>query len=402
MDILVVSDSHITKQKDGSYWCKTAIHGYDFWKRYLSAFDRVKVVSRVLEIEYVDLENHIRVDGPGLEIIDLPFIRGAKEYLTNYFRFKSEIKKVISNEACAIFRLPSIPAFMVLKEFKKTNKPYLFEIIADPYDAYNVNFFAQKYYTKKLRTETLKANGVSYVTEKTLQKKYPSYSIKNGPNEKYFDTYYSSIDLKDDFFSEKRIYPKVIESLKIVHMASSINNDNKGHETLLRTVHSLKKKGYNVSLECIGDGDMRSYYEDMAITLGIKDIVDFVGLFSSVNDLRKVMLRADIFLFPTKAEGLPRAIIEAMSLGLPCLSTPVGGVPELLDETYLFHPDDVEGFSDRIEQLINNPSELQMMSGTNIKKAKEFRKEVLDVKRNDFYFKLRELAKITEYNRIKG
>ncbi|MDF2613502.1 MAG: hypothetical protein K0S71_1288 [Clostridia bacterium] len=396
MDILVVSDSHITKQKDGTYWCRTAIHGYDFWKRYLSAFDRVKVVSRVLNIDYVDLDNHIRVDGPGVEIIDLPFVRGAKEYLRNYFRFKSEIKKVISDEACAIFRLPSIPAFMVLKEFKKTNKPYLFEIIADPYDAYSVNFFAQKYYTKKLKNETLKANGVSYVTEKTLQRKYPSYSIKNGPNEKHFDTYYSSIDLKGDFFSEKRIYPKFIKSLKIVHLASSINNDNKGHVTLLKTVYSLKKKGYNVSLECIGDGDMRSYYEDMATTLGIKDIVNFVGLFSSINDLREVMLKADIFLFPTKAEGLPRAIIEAMALGLPCLSTYVGGVPELLDERYLFHPDDVEGFSIKIGQLINNPSELEEMSEVNINKAKEFRKEILDSKRNNFYYKLKELAEATE------
>ena len=60
----------------------------------------------------------------------------------------------------------------------------------------------------------------------------------------------------------------------------------------------------------------------------------------------------DVFIFPSKSEGLPRAVIEAMAVGLPCLSTPVGGIPELIDEEYLFDPLDEMGFTNAIKRFL--------------------------------------------------
>lgn len=99
-----------------------------------------------------------------------------------------------------------------------------------------------------------------------------------------------------------------------------------------------------------------------------------------------------MFVFPTKAEGLPRAVIEAMAVGLPCISTPVNGIPELLDREFLLNPNDTEGFAEKISFLVDNPLIMEKCSLRNISKAYEYEQNVLQSRRNKFYTKLRELA----------
>jgi glycosyltransferase involved in cell wall biosynthesis len=68
--------------------------------------------------------------------------------------------------------------------------------------------------------------------------------------------------------------------------------------------------------------------------------------------------QADIFVLPSYNEGLPMAVLEALSAGLPVISTPVGGIPEVVREGengFLIHPGDIAGLADRLETLIENP-----------------------------------------------
>lgn len=395
MKVLVMSDAHIFKcDADGSYWCPTAVHGYDFWKRYLEVFDEVHVVARVKHLDTIDPKANIRADGAGVSFIELPFIRGAKGYLKHFFRLNSLLKNIISDEDCGIFRLPSLPTFMLLKQFKKFHRPYAIEVVIDPKDGYRYNKIAQFVMTRKLKKECYRANGVSYVTRDFLEKKYPSYSIVHGEDETHFDSYYSSINLQEDFFHYGRTFHDFGRNpLRLIHVASAINSDIKGHTTLLNVVKKLKDEGINITLSCVGDGDLRPHYEKMAADLGISDIVSFKGLFSKKADLRALLLESDLVVFPTQAEGLPRALIEAMAVGLPCLSTPVNGIPELLPSEYMFDPFDVNGFAEKIKSLRSNPSELQKMSEMNIKKAEDYLNYKLALRRNEFYRKLSSLAK---------
>ena len=114
----------------------------------------------------------------------------------------------------------------------------------------------------------------------------------------------------------------------------------------------------------------------------------FTGLLPSPNNVRDELVKSDIFVFPTRAEGLPRAVIEAMAVGLPCLSTPVNGIPELLDNDFMFEPDDVDGFANKIIELIQNPSMLEQISKKNIEKSKEYSWDKLSYRRTKFYEKL--------------
>ena len=391
MNVLVISDSHIVKTSDGRYWCETAVHGYDFWVRYTKVFEEVHVVSRVQKKDKINEEKYIRADGKGVKIIDLPFVRGFGGYVKNFIPFSKEIKKSLNNEDVAIFRVPSLPAFILLHYYKKLKKPYAFEVIVDPMDCYKENKIAQILFTTILKKECMKANGVSYVTRYFLEKKYPCLAFRNPKKKGYFSSYYSSINLDKSFFGVPKKFDR-IDKLNIIHVASAINSDVKGHTTLINIVEKLKADGYNVHLACVGAGDRVPYYKQMVKDKNLTKEVEFLGLFSSKDTLRELLLSSDIFVFPSKAEGLPRAVIEAMATGLPCLSTSVNGIPELLDNKYLFDPMDVNGFVEKIEQLIKTPEELTKMSSTNLKKAAEYENDILEKRRNIFYRKLRQLA----------
>ncbi|MTW87996.1 glycosyltransferase [Virgibacillus dakarensis] len=392
MELLVAADSLFHRTPDGKYWCKT-IYGYDFWLRYLDAFDDVNIVSRTKVASYSDVEGYIRVDGPNVRVSELPFMRGMKQYMKNYLSFTQSAKKAVKNAECALIRLPSVPAAMVLKYYKRKRKPYALEVVADPNDAYASNTIAQKFYTKNLKKAALQANGVSYVTKFFLQNKYPSYSRIHGETEEHFESYFSTINLPESYISSSKIFNANKKQFTIVHTANSINNDIKGHGELIKILKKLRDKQYNVKVIFIGDGNRRGYYEQMSRDLGVEKYVTFTGLLSSAKKVREILIKGDIFVFPTKAEGLPRVVIEAMAVGLPVLSTPVNGIPELLEDEFLFDPLDVDGFVSKLIYLFDNLPYLENMSKNNIEKAKEYTNNKLSIRRRDFYLKLLTLAK---------
>lgn len=392
MELLVAADSIFYKTPDGKYWCKT-IYGYSFWERYLTEFDRVAIVSRVRAVGFEDIEGYLRVDGPRVNIKELPYMRGMKQYILNYFKFTKSVKKAIRDSKCALIRLPSVSAAMVLKYYKRKRLPYAIEVVADPYYAYSSNKIAKILYTKHLKKVCLQANGVSYVTKEYLQNQYPCYARINKESDNYFESYYSTIDLPETYISKPRKYNKEKSSYRIVHTANSINNDIKGHGELIKIVKKLRENGQDVRVTFIGDGDKRVYFEEMAENLGISEYVEFTGLKSSADEVRKLLISSDIFVFPTKAEGLPRAVIEAMAVGLPCLSTPVNGIPELLKNEYLLDPYDIDGFVKKLMYIMNSPSLLEEMSNENIEKAREYVNSELTIRRQAFYKKLKDICK---------
>ncbi|WP_430482681.1 glycosyltransferase family 4 protein [Rossellomorea marisflavi] len=389
-EVMVAADSQLFKTQDGKYWCKT-IYGYSFWERYLNVFESIAVVSRTRTATFEEVDGYLRVDGPNVRVQELPFMRGMQSYLKNYLKFKNAAKVAVDSANCAIIRLPSVSASMVLKYVVKKNIPFAIEVVADPFDAYASNKIAQHFYTKELKKSVLNANGVSYVTEYYLQQKYPSKSRVHGPNSNYFESFYSTIDLKPEFFSTPKKFEAMKSNLHVVHTANSINNNMKGHDTLIKIAKNLADSNIDINVTFIGDGSARSYFEKMAMELGIGDRINFTGLIPS-NKVREYLLAADIFVFPSRAEGLPRAVIEAMAIGLPCLSTPVNGIPELLEDEFLFQPDDVLGFSEKILALIEHPDELEGMSERNILKAKEYLFDRLSIKRTNFYRMLKVIA----------
>lgn len=394
MKLLVATDAHIFRMPDGSYWCKS-IYGYDFWKRYLNVFEDVKIVARMKDVTEFN-EKKLRVDGEHVEVFGIPFYQGPKELLKKYIKIQKTLKGIDKDCDAALLRMPSQTASMVYAHLNKAT-PVAGEVVYDMMD--DVNQPGQSIILKLLNIITsnkLKkfcrcANGVSYVTEHAIQKHYPSYSILYGESMEHFHSHYSTITLADNAFTGPRDYSDKTE-LKIVLSSVAMNSERKGEKVVIETVKKCRDKGYNISAILIGDGTLRSSFEKYAEELEISDYVKFTGLLPSSDHVRKVMLNADMFVFPTMGEGLPRGILEAMAIGMPVLSTPVGGIPEVINKKYLLDPLDSNGFSKMICYLMDNRSELNEMSKKNYKKSLEYRNEILQTRRDEFYMKLRKLA----------
>lgn len=104
-------------------------------------------------------------------------------------------------------------------------------------------------------------------------------------------------------------------------------DEQKNHAGLLQAFAKLLKTHPNCCLNLLGDGRLRASMEKYARELGIDRAVRFLG---NQADVHPFLHDADIFLLPSKYEGMPMTIIEAMGTGLPIVASRVGGVPDML------------------------------------------------------------------------
>lgn len=396
--VLLTVDHQFVRTPDGKVWVKT-IYGYDFWKRYLNVFDEVRVAARVRDAERIE-EKMLLASGDNVEFFQLPQYRGAKEYVLRYGSIRKAVHGVTDECDCAIFRIPSPISDLIKSEVIKKGLPWATEIVNDPWDNFAPGVFKSVFrpvyrqrFTKQVKSYALEANGASYVTEFALQKRYPSYARIHGESKEHFESYYSSILLKEDYFWTERLFNTEKNIFTIVHVNSCVTDFSKGHDVVIKSLKELRVKGVNARVKFVGDGPKRKFFESMARDLGVGDYIEFTGLLSSAQEVRRVLIDSDIMIFPTLGEGLPRTVVEAMAVGLPCLSTEVNGIPELLETEFLINQQDADGFAEKAAEILTNTDKYKKISDRNINKAREYENSVLTARRNEFYKKLLELAR---------
>ncbi len=116
----------------------------------------------------------------------------------------------------------------------------------------------------------------------------------------------------------------------------------------------------------------------------------FRGQLASGEPIRDELDRADLFLLPSRQEGLPRAMIEAMARALPCIGSTVGGIPELLPPEDMVPPGDADALARKISEIVSDPQRMQRMSARNLERAGDFQEDVLRERRIEFYRYVRE------------
>lgn len=132
----------------------------------------------------------------------------------------------------------------------------------------------------------------------------------------------------------------------------------KGQHILLEALAVLKSRDRTPHLTLVGDGPDRASLEAHTQRLGLGELVQFTGAVNQ-DAILKFYGQADAFVLPSFAEGLPVVLMEAMAMGIPCVTTQITGVPELIrdgEHGLLVAASDVGGLADAIEQLMDDPA----------------------------------------------
>ena len=110
----------------------------------------------------------------------------------------------------------------------------------------------------------------------------------------------------------------------------------------------------------------------MAQKLMVGEAVRFVGRVPSGAPLMATLDEADLFVLPSRQEGLPRAMLEAMARAMPCVGTAVGGIPELLPADVLVAPEDATALARALRAMVNHPARMEAASATNLAVARGY------------------------------
>jgi glycosyltransferase involved in cell wall biosynthesis len=135
----------------------------------------------------------------------------------------------------------------------------------------------------------------------------------------------------------------------------------KGHVYLLEAVRLLSDRSVHVQLDLAGDGPLREALVSKVETLGLGEQVTFLGLVAHEKLMRQLEAgRWDMLVLPSVVtdtgdkEGIPVALIEAMSYRVPVVSTETGGIPEVFQGMHgapLVPPEDPAALAETIERL---------------------------------------------------
>jgi glycosyltransferase involved in cell wall biosynthesis len=418
MNVVVTTEHRFHRTPDGLVWTD-GINSHDFWTRYLAVFDRVKVVARVREAPSVPA-NFRRACGAGVSFAAVPNYVGPWQYLARAVQVRRAVRRAVDRGDAVIMRVSSHLAGCLEPMLLRAGHPFGLEVVNDPFDVfapgsvkYRLRPLFRVWFTRQLKQQCGRASGVAYVTEHALQARYPCVAFSTGLSDveisgetlvdtpAVFTTHYSSVELDaEDSFSSPRhgaLHARRFQLLTVASLAQMY----KAPDILIRAVKKCVDGGLDLVLSIAGDGKHRGELERLATELGIRERVEFLGQVPAGTAVRERMDRSDLFVLPSRCEGLPRAMIEAMARSLPCIGSTVGGIPELLPPEDMVPPGSVSALAAKIREVLGSRRRMARMSARNLAKAQEYRDDVLAERRTAFFTHVRQ-ATAGWLNRTQG
>jgi glycosyltransferase involved in cell wall biosynthesis len=135
----------------------------------------------------------------------------------------------------------------------------------------------------------------------------------------------------------------------------------KGHEFLIMALALVRERFPGVRVAICGDGILRAMLKKLVIDKALDEAVYLLG---NRNDMRRLLAAADIFALPSRWEGLPVALLEAMGMGLPVVATRVEGVEDVVrdgTEGALVPPGDIGALASALADLVDHPEKRRKM-----------------------------------------
>ena len=393
MDMVFVYEDKIAQDEEGNYYTGSAF-SQEVFDRYLQHFDHITLLMRKADVDPNDTETLSRMNRISNEKIDVVILPNTSASLLSYInpRVHSDFKQKVLNELkydrAVVIRAPSTSGTIAADYCQTHGVPFLVEAVGCPWDSLWNHSLKGKMLApgmwKDFRRTMRNADYAVYVTSKFLQNRYPT----NGKAAAISDV---ELQPLDDAILEKRL--KKIQKHKgtiKVATAAAVNAAYKGQQFVIEALAMLKAQGNSDYEYHLAGGGEPSMLKDLAVHLGVENQVIFEGSIPH-NDMFTWLDEMDLYIQPSLQEGLPRAVVEAMSRALPALGARTGGIPELLGEECIFPRKNVDAIAEKLRQM--SIDQMISMAKHNFLHAKQFQKELLEKKRFEFYSAFAEEAK---------
>lgn len=277
---------------------------------------------------------------PNIKNFSIFNIRGRFFYAFLYMLF-CVLYLILKSPKKSIFLCNSVKSLTILcfvKIFRNIEINYYCRGWGDPK---SFNFFSKcmmRYFVKKVYcvSTSTKKNLISFVPEKKL---YVTYTSVNLDYVKKYKKKENSINLSE---------------LKVLFAGAIIKT--KGLHTLLEALSLMSIAERNkVKIFIAGKINLEDDYYKNCNELVIKNNIDAVWL-NWVDNIPELMSGMDLICLPSHTEGMPRVIQEGMSLEKICVSTPVGGIPDLIIDGktgYLFGVNDSKALKNILSDVLS-------------------------------------------------
>lgn len=391
MKILFVHD-HKFKFKENKFYSNGSFPS-SIWPRYTIIFNELTVVGRNGGELTAEDKGFTLSNAEGVSFKLLPNLANLKSLIFGNKEAEQAAKKMVAKHDALIARLPSRMGMLFVKEAIKQNKPYAIEVVGCPWDGlWNYGNLKGKllapYSWFELKQIAKKTKFAIYVTEFFLQRRYPTSANA-------VTTFCSNVEIPavaPEVLTARleKISNKPANEPLVFGLIANYSSKYKGIDVAIKALKEANLP--NWQFKVLGNGDP-AYYQQLAKELQVEGKVHFVGSLPAGEAVFEWIDSLDIYLQPSFTEGLPRALAEAMSHGLPAFATAVGGIPELLPSTELIKAGDYQDLAKKITALAVNKEQQLKLAEQNFNKAKNYYKETLDERRNEFWVGFREQVK---------
>lgn len=388
MNFLFVHEAKTVKDIQGNIYTDTS-YSMEVWNRYLKFCDSFTLLLRQEEKNLTTNEASAKYNIIDLDKIKFIKIPNLSSSISSFINLKKrrELREIIRENVavadCVIVRLPCYAGHLALKYAKKSNKKYLVEVVGDPlislwYHGSITGKILAPFSYIRLKCDLRKSKNVIYVSQRFLQNRYPAMA--------------NAIGIPDVFLNDpsKEVLKKRISKINSLNKSTiklgligSLNVAYRGHEVLLRTGSVLKKKGINVEIHFLGNGDIQNMM-NKASQYSLENEVFCDGVLPSGEPVYEWIDKIDILVMPTKAETLGRAIIEAMSRGCPVIGSLETAICEQIGYDCLTYSDDYDSISNLILKMMNNKDYMRSCAYENYYRSFKYTTKQTDAIRDEF------------------
>lgn len=372
MKVAIIQDRMVMKDNSGNYYRKNISE----YIKYLSVFDKISYVACIKPVSSVESHSLTPIDKK-VSIIELPK-KSKLDKLILSKQHKSIVCKTVLSHDLLIIKFPSLGFSQFTVDMcLKYNKKYVIEVVGCAWLSmwyYNLlGKLISPYAYLSNRKYISKANYVIYVTQKYLQDLYPNRGLTIGC---------SNVMLHDSLAKSRHwSFANIKEYELKIATIGPVDVRFRDQMSVLKALNRLFREGYSFQYTLIGSGDP-TLLMNYAIKHGFKDKIYFAGQLSHA-DVLSTLDGIDLYIHPSKAEGLPRSLIEAMSRAVPCLAANTAGNPELLDSDFIFRKGDFLSIYNKL--LTMNGLLLTKMSEQNLERSKRYLFSNLDNIRKSFF-----------------